>query len=79
MRFIKHFKKIPNVFGRHLYLSMNMPPTKEEVSYAYSLRVRGRLGLIIGVESFPLLSRHKNHPLLKPCDLQKRRDLMPTL
>jgi hypothetical protein len=69
MRFIKHIKKFPNVFGRHLYVSMNIPPTKEEGSYAYSLRVRGRLRLIIGVRSFTLLSRHKNHPLLMPCDL----------
>ncbi len=73
MRFIKHFTKFPNVFGRHLYLSMNLPPTKEEGSYAYSLRVRGRLHLIIGVRSFPLLSRHKNHPLLMPCDLHMFR------
>jgi hypothetical protein len=73
MKFIKHFKKSPNVFGRHLYLSMNIPPTKEEGSYAYSLRVRGRICLIIGVRSFPLLSRHKNHPLLMPCDLHMFR------
>ncbi len=73
MRFIKHFKKFPNVLGRHLYLTMNIPPTKEEGSYAYYLRVRGRLRLIIGVRSFPLLSRHKNHPLLMPCDLHMFR------
>jgi hypothetical protein len=36
MRFIKHFKNFPNVFGRHLYLSMYiyLSSNKKEGSYA---------------------------------------------
>jgi hypothetical protein len=41
------------VFGGH-FRSMNIPPRKEEGSYADSLRVRGNLIMFIGLRPFLL-------------------------
>jgi hypothetical protein len=46
----KHSKKFPCIFGAYL-ISMNIPPTKEEGSYTYSLRVGEKLCLSIGLRS----------------------------
>jgi hypothetical protein len=48
--FAKHSKKFPRVFGAYL-ISMNIPPTKEEGSYTYPLRVGEKLCLSIGLRS----------------------------
>ncbi len=48
--FAKHSKKFPCIFGAYL-ISMNIPPTKEEGSYTYPLRLGENLGLSIGLRS----------------------------
>jgi len=50
---------------------MNFPPRNWEGYYAYSSRVGGKLCLLIGVRTLPLLSRHKNPPIHRPLDLHR--------
>jgi hypothetical protein len=48
--FAKHSKKFPLILGGYL-ISTNIPPTKEEGSYTYPLRVGEKLCLSIGLRS----------------------------
>jgi hypothetical protein len=64
-------KALFSVCGGH-FISMNFPPRNWEGYYANSSRVGGKLYLIIGVKTIPLLrGRHKNPPTYKPCDLHR--------
>jgi hypothetical protein len=68
---IKHSEKICSVCGGHL-ISINLPPRNWEGYYTYSSRMGGKLCLLIGVTTLPLLrSRHKNRPIHKPHDLHR--------
>jgi hypothetical protein len=58
LNYVKHLEKICSVRGGHL-TSMNFPLRNWEGYCAYSLRVGGKLCLLIGVRTLPLLrSRH---------------------
>jgi hypothetical protein len=60
---VKHLEKICSVFGGHL-ISINFPPRNWEAYYAYSSRMGGKLCLLVGGRTLPLLmSRHKNCPI----------------
>ncbi len=66
---LKHFQKILSVCRGHL-LSMDFHPRNWERYFAYSSRVGGKLCLLIGVRTLPLLrSRHMNPPIHTPPDL----------
>ncbi len=63
-------EKTCSVCGAHL-IFMNFPPRNWEGNYAYSSRVGGKLCLLIGVRTLPLLSRHKNPPIHRPLELHR--------
>ncbi len=68
---VKHSEKFCSVCGGQL-IFMNFPPRNWEGYYAYSSKVGGKLWLLIGVRTLPLLrSMHKNPPIYPPCDLHR--------
>jgi hypothetical protein len=58
---VKHLEKICSVCGGHL-ISMNIPPKNWEGCYASSSRVGGKLCLLVGVRTIPLLKSWHNTP-----------------
>jgi hypothetical protein len=53
-------------------MSINFPSRNWEGYYAYSSRSGGKLCLLVGVRTLPLLrSRHKDPPIHTPRDLHR--------
>jgi hypothetical protein len=59
--------EICSLFRGHL-IFINFPPQNWEGYYAYSSRIGGKLCLLIGVRTLPLLRSRQNPPIHMPHD-----------